>query len=586
MNDQSLIEKAEKEIDSALAKGEETESNTDKGPLVKQILELIDTWGVDLYLDEQSEPHITLPERPLVGVPLGGSIFKRWLKRKCWEVFQRGCPTETLSQVIGALEGRADSEKKERILYNRVARVGGAVYYDLGDDQRAFVIETTGWHLAVNCPVRFRRFTHQMKQVEPVAGGDLRQVLKYVNLSGSKTQLLFLTYLVAVLIPDVARVILVCFGDQGAAKSTAMRLVRSLVDPSRAELLSPPRDIMELGQAANHNYCLYFDNLSFLSDELSDVLCRLVTGIGFAKRKLYTDSDDVLFNQKVAVGMTGINLVAQKADLLDRSLILSFERISDDRRLEEEAFWSQFEAEKSLLLGALFSALSETLKIAPSIVLPQKPRMADYARYAAAAAVVLGETVDSFLLAFGENTKRQNIAAIESSSTAQVVLEFMKGRNEWEGASSELYSMLKQIAEKANLQIGGSGGFPKAVNWLWRKIKEVKPNLLSLGIEVVSGEVSTNSVIYIRRVGGLGQDVAIATTVAILSSDKDGSMDGSISGGGDDVATDIEAESGNVAVMAAFEEPLRCHVCGGSEFWKRHDGEDICVICHPPVTGK
>src|SRR3989304_9624141 len=130
MNDQALIEKAEKEIDSALVNNGGTQSEADKGPLFKQILELVDSWGIDLYLDEQSEPHVTLPERPLIGIPLGGVIFKRWLKRKCWEVFQRGCSSETLSQVIGALEGRADSEKRERQLYNRIARVGSAIYYD------------------------------------------------------------------------------------------------------------------------------------------------------------------------------------------------------------------------------------------------------------------------------------------------------------------------------------------------------------------------------------------------------------------------------------------------------------------------
>lgn len=525
MIDESLINKAEREIESQI-------STPGGSSTTSELLKLIEGSGIELFLDEHSEPHATLRQKPLVAFPISSAIFKRHLRKLYWERYEKGCSSEAMNQTIGALEGRADSENKVRRLFNRIARVDSKIYYDLGDNEHTIEIDEAGWRLATSCPVRFRRFKHQLVQAMPVSGGEWRQVLRYVNLCDPQNQLLFLTYIPTAFIPDIPRVILVCAGDQGAAKSTAMRVARSLIDPSSAELLSPPRDSVELGQAANHNYCLYLDNLSPLSEELSDTLCRLVTGIGFAKRKLYSDDEDILFNQRSAIGLTGVSVVAQKPDVVDRCLILNFERISDNNRLEEESFWAQFNAEKPLLLGALFDVISGTLGLVSEIVLAQKPRMADYARYAAAAAVILGQTTDSFLAAFGENTKRQNNAAIESSSTAQVVLEFMKGRNEWEGASSELYSLLKNIAEKANLQMGSDGGFPKAANWLGRKIREVRPNLSSLGIEATFGEVSTNSVIYLRK------NAATVATAAIPGSDIS------------------EVKSGSMATMAVFQDPL------------------------------
>lgn len=582
MNDENLIKKAEKEIEGNLGGGDKESNEEEKKTIVEQLLEILEMVGVQLFLDEHSEPHVTIPEKPLVAYPIDSVFFKRYLRRLYWENSQKGLGSEILNQIIGTLEGKATSEDDKKTLYNRIARVGGKIFYDLGDDKQAVEIDNEGWRLSVDCPVRFHRFKHQLPQAVPVPGGNWREVLKYVNLRDPQSQLLFLTYIPAVLIPDIPRAILVCAGLQGSAKSTAMRIARSLIDPSSAELASPARDLIELGQAANHNYCLYLDNMSPLNDELSDALCRLVTGIGFAKRKLYTDDEDVLFNQKVAVGLTGINVVAQKPDVLDRCLILNFERISDDERLEEEQFWKQFNEEKPLLLGALFDVLSGVLKHSRGIVLTRKPRMADYSRYAAAAAIMLGETTETFLAAFGENTRRQNSASIESSSTAQVILEFMSAQDEWEGASSELYGILKQVAEKGNLQIGGAGGFPKAANWLWRKIKEVKPNLQSLGVEVTCEEVSANSVI---RLWKSSQNAANTATSATQSPEANKSNeDSAATNTATNGVIDSSHEQIDMATVAAIFEEEKCTVCGGSKFWTRQDGGRVCSVCHPPIA--
>jgi hypothetical protein len=366
----------------------------------------------------------------------------------------------------------------------------------------------------MDCPVKFRRFSHQLPQVEPLEGGKLEEITKYVNLKTETDKLLFLTYLITVAVPDIPRVVLINIGDQGAAKSTALRIARSIIDPSVAELLSPPSDINELAQASNHHYCLYLDNLSNLRDELSDALCRLATGIGFTKRKLFTNDEDVLFNQKTAVGITGINLVAQRADLLDRCLILSYERIPEERRADEEEFWKNFTNEKPYILGALFTNLSHVLRMITDFKLSKKPRMADYAKYAAAGAIALGRTSEEFLSAFSENIGRQNQAAIESSPTAQSILQFMSLQDEWSGSSSDLHKELKLIVDKANLQLGGSDGFPKSSNWLWKRIMQIRPNLLSLGISAVKSESETSSVITLKKSSKNHEDTAITSSTA------------------------------------------------------------------------
>jgi len=505
-------------IFESIAKAETSKDADDESgerrTVADKLVDLVLESGSELYIDQTNEPHITFPEKPIVGFPIKSSTFRRWLAGKYWATANKGFSGDTLSQVVNSLEGKAFFEGETVVLFNRVARQGVNIFYDLGDDEKVVKITPPEWEIRKDCPVKFRRFSHQLPQVEPVRGGRLEDVTKFVNLKTETDKLLFLTYLITVLVPDIPRVVLINIGDQGAAKSTALRIARSLIDPSVSELLSPPSDISELAQASNHHYCLYLDNLSYLRDDLSDALCRLATGIGFTKRKLFTNDEDVLFNQKVAVGITGINLVAQRADLLDRCLILSYERIPEERRVDEEEFWKNFTEEKPLILGALFTHLSQVLRLITDFKLSKKPRMADYAKYAAAGAIALGRTSEEFLSAFSENIGRQNQAAIESSPTAQSILKFMTLQDVWAGSSSDLHKELKQVVEKANLQLGGSEGFPKSSNWLWKRIMQIRPNLLSLGINATKSESETNSVITLKKSSKVSENTAITSSTA------------------------------------------------------------------------
>ncbi len=497
----------------------EKDEAPNKRTVADKIVDLVLQSNVELYLDQTGEPHITFQEKPVVGFPIKSSAFKRWVSGKYWEQNGRGFSGDSFLQAIGSLEGKTFHEGTTKNLYNRIAKINNTIYYDLGDDSQIAKITKDGWEITNKCAEKFRRFNHQLPQVAPKRGGDLLRVLNYLNLKTETDKLLFITYLLTIFIPDIPRVILINIGDQGAAKSTALRIIRSLVDPSVTELLSPPTDINELAQASNHHYCLYLDNLSYLRDDLSDALCRLATGIGFTKRKLFTNDEDILFTQKTAIGVTGITLVAQKADLLDRCLILSFERIPEEARMDEEDFWKNFNSEKPLILGSIFDKLTELLRMAPEFKLSKKPRMADYAKYAAIGAITIGRTADEFLNAFNENIKRQNQAAVDSSPTAQSILQFMKDKDSWNGSSSELHKELQSIVEASNLQIGGAEGFPKSSNWLWKRIMQIRPNLSSLGIGAIKLETANGSEISLNK--GLREDKNTAITTDTATESKD-----------------------------------------------------------------
>jgi len=249
------------------------------------------------------------------------------LARQLWLRENKAANSSALSAAINVLEARARFEGKQYALHNRVALHDGAIYYDLADRQwQAVKVTDDGWEIISNPPILFRRYAHQRPQLEPVSGGNLQDLLRFVNLSDPSQQLLALVYLVSCLVPDIPHPIPVVYGSQGSAKSTFLRLLRRLIDPSATEILSFPRDFRELVQQLSHHWTPYYDNLSRLSASHSDALCRAVTGEGFSKRELYSDDEDMIYQFRCCPGLNGINVVAGKPDLLDRSILFGLSR--------------------------------------------------------------------------------------------------------------------------------------------------------------------------------------------------------------------------------------------------------------------
>ena len=172
---------------------------------------------------------------------------------------------------------------------------------------------------------------------------------------------------------------LVLSGEQGSAKSTFSAILRALLDPNTAPLRALPREDRDLFIAASNGHVLAFDNVSGLPAWISDTLCRLATGGGFAVRQLYTDQDEVLFDAARPVILNGIEDIVTRPDLADRAVFLTLEPIPEERRRPEAELWAAFEAERARILGVLLDAVVEGLKRLPDTHLPKLPRMADFA---------------------------------------------------------------------------------------------------------------------------------------------------------------------------------------------------------------
>jgi len=336
------------------------------------------------------------------------------------------------------LEARAQFDAPERSVHVRVAEHDGHVFLDLADDHwRAVEIGSDGWRVNGCPPVRFRRPAGLLPLPLPQRRGSLEQLASLLNLSSQNDFVLVVAWLLGALRPSGPYPLLVISGEQGSTKTVLSKMLRALVDPNAAPVRALPRDERELFIAANNGHVLAFDNISRLRPWLSDALCRLASGGGFAVRQLYTDQDEVLFDAARPVILNGIEDVVTRPDLADRSIVLTLPPVADRRRQSERELWRQFELARPRILGALFDLVARGLRTLPDVGVDRLPRMADFALWAAACETFL-QPPGTFGRAYEANRRAATEGIIDADPVAACVREIMAERSSWTGTAADL----------------------------------------------------------------------------------------------------------------------------------------------------
>ena len=272
---------------------------------------------------------------------------------------------------------------------------------------------------------------------EPLNGGCLDQLWRWLNVS-EKDRALVAAWLVAVLDPDISHPILSLAGEQGSGKSTAEKVLVNLLDPSPVPLRKSPRDVEAWVSAAAGSWVVGLDNLSTMPDWLSDALCRAVTGEGDVRRRLFSDGDLHVFSFRRCPILNGIDVGAVRGDLADRLLSVNLAVIPEGERIPESELWPRWADAHPYILGAILDLAANVMEVLPSIELPRKPRMADFALILAAAdKVVTGaKGLDRYL------AKQHELAA--DSLTGDAFVQAIEKLGAFEGTSSELLALVEK----------------------------------------------------------------------------------------------------------------------------------------------
>jgi hypothetical protein len=426
--------------------------------------------GLQLFHDQNKDPYCVLDGQC---IRLNDKRVNQYIARDYYLSSGFIMGAADLNDYLNLLKGLSLFDSPQFTLHNRIACHDGCFWYDLGD-HRAIRITESGWQL-VDAPILFRRYSHQSVQITPVSGGDVRGVFCFLSIT-TDNQLLTLVLMISCLVPDIAHPIFHPHGAQGGGKTSMFLIMKRLIDPSSLEIIISPKDKSELIRQINRHHLPLFDNMSKIDGEMSDILCNACTGGGIAKRQLYTDDEDIIYNFKRCIGINGINLLISRPDLLDRTILLHLDRIDPEHRRDEAEMWQEFDKVKANILGGMFDILARAMAILPTIKLRNLPRLADFARWGYAIAEAIGKGLgEEFLEAYQKNINRQHAEIIQDNTLCLALVRFMEDRSVWEGLISEAYTCLYNAA---GMPDKSDPTFPKNAKWLRRHLERIKATLI------------------------------------------------------------------------------------------------------------
>jgi hypothetical protein len=488
---------------------------TKRGPSqAERLRETVADAEVDLFHDPEFITYATFEKGGHRETwPIRSSGFRRYVSWLYWQASGSSPRAQVLSDFLGTLEGQAHHAGATHRTYVRLAPIDGGLVLDLGDAEwSAIEVTAGGWRPIASPSVKFLRPDGFEPLPLPVRGGSLEELRPFLNVTDDDTWTLVIGYLIGMFRPRGPYAVAAFHGEQGSAKSTGMRVLRKLVDPREALDRAAPRDDQDLAIHSMHNLVIALDNVSYLPDWLSDGLARLSTGAGFATRRLYTDTDEINIRVARPVMLNAIGDVITRSDLLDRALIFNFSPITDEGRRTEEDFWAAFEEKRPRILGALLHVVAEAVAREGTVRHRSLPRMADFARWVAAAEPALGWADGTFLAAYYENRGRAHELALDADPVAAALRTFMVSREDWEGTATSLLDHLEAIVGET---ASHRKSWPKAAHVLAIRLQRLAPNLRMVGIQIERQRTGQERGIRVVRVDNQASQASSA------SSDRD-----------------------------------------------------------------
>lgn len=386
-----------------------------------------------------------------------------------------------MSKVISCLEVECYKNTLDFDLCHRVYNENNQwVAYDLNQDN-----DTVVWIEDGECSIEqiegalFCRSNTFGNQIEPDFNVKPKKLIhfirKHFNVKSDDEVYMLALYLVTCFwgMNINHPVILLC-GEKGSSKSTSLRKLERIIDPKTSDLISIQKGADGLELRLSNSYFCTLDNLSSISQNVSDLLARAATGGSVTKRALYQNTEEIVLNIKSLLAINSVSMVVRESDLLDRSLLINLTRIKPEEMKTEEEIWDEFEEDLPQILGCCFQILAKALNDKEVIEDIQLVRMADFHVACIRIGKVIGLTAEKVTELLWMNQKRVNQQTLDEDMVAQCIISLMDEHDKFNCSVSELLIELKHIAEENGIS---QNYLPKAPNQLSKRLNKIKSNL-------------------------------------------------------------------------------------------------------------
>ena len=404
-----------------------------------------------------------------------GDRMRMWNYKKTG----KGLSKTVLEMVISTLEAVASFEGETIETHQRYAQINEAIYIDLCNESFDVIKVTKhGWGLSGNTNVFFTRTNDMLPLPNPESGGDIRDLLKHINIDEPNLPLLVGWMTTAMQAGKGAYALLSVDGMAGSGKSTACRMIKQLIDPNKAPLLSQPKP-SEIRVISNGHHLLGFDNFSKISPELSDGFCRVVTGDNQSFRVLYTTNSSMTVSIKKPLMMNSITEAGTRSDLISRTIGLHLNKI-ETRKTEDEA-WDAFNKDAAKLFGCLLDGLVTALKNYKTTKVENMSRLADLCIWATASSSAFNWDEDTFMKAYDANITASHSNAIEASPFGDAVLNLIDAKGGFHGRPLQLVAVLEEghyVSEKSK----NSASWARTPRGVIDQLNKLQPSMEALGV--------------------------------------------------------------------------------------------------------
>ena len=271
-------------------------------------------------------------------------------------------------------------------------------------------------------------------------------------------------------------------GPAGSAKTTAMEVVASLVDPREPAHTGMPRNPDDLMLAAAARSVLCVDNVSKINGEMADSLCRLATGAGSERRELYTSGEVFISRACCPVMMTSLETVSSRDDFQRRTINLHILPATTAGCLPREMIKSLAREFAPAILGNLLDAVACAIrdreKVAKRLA-GSLPALADMAIWVEAGAPMLRLKPGEFLTAYRLHKQRGIADAADSDEFVRALVRWLVGLpgRAFQGSAR---AILEGLARQAN---GEASWLPGAAKYVGERLDAKAAMLAAAGIE-------------------------------------------------------------------------------------------------------
>ena len=418
-----------------------------------------------------------LPESGHGPMPVASLGFRDWLTLAAWRDGQTTPSPRETGRVAEILTTWSRLEGSVRPVGLRVGEASGRLYLDLGNESgQAVEIDRDGWRLVDTPPMVFRRPPGMRTLPAPARGGSIKRLRRHIR-TDEDGLLIAIAWLLTALRPKGPYPMLYLLGSHGAAKSWTMTVLKTLIDPEEAMRSQLPTDSKDLYVVSQASHVPAFDNVSRISDGISDTLCTIATGSSHRGRKLFTDQEQSVITVQRPMLMNGIIDAVGRPDLADRLYRIELQRVPAEERRPEAELRRDLERDHPLLLGALLDITVVGLRNIGNVRLLSGERMIDAAEWAQACAPAFS-TEERLVEALQGSRKALSSDMLSTNPVARAILQLVDDLGHWTGTATDL---LREVVRRAPTE---EKRLPRGAAQLKRELNRLEADLKAQGLDI------------------------------------------------------------------------------------------------------